>query len=358
MKKTKFVSVLTACAMLSGMAVMLPMMPDTAIVAGAYENETYGQLTYINAGDYIAITDCDEAATEVEIPAEIDGVKVTSIGNNAFKGCSNLTTITIPESVTRIGYSAFSGCSGLTSINIPDGVTRIDDFTFDGCSSLTSITIPDGVTSIGDFAFSGCDSLTTITVSENNASYTDIDGVLFTKDAATILVYPAGKAEDSYVIPDGVTNIGDDAFYRCSALTTITIPDGVTSIGDRAFSGCSGLTSITIPDGVGNIAYVAFSGCSSLTSITIPDSVRWIGYSAFKDCDSLTTITVSENNAIYTDIDGVLFSKDAATILAYPAGKTEDSYVIPDGVTNIGGDAFYRCSALTTITIPDGVTSI
>ena len=177
-----------------------------------------------------------------------------SISDNAFSGCSGLTSVTIPESVTSIGSAAFNGCSGLTSIAIPDGVTRISNYAFDGCSGLTSITIPNSVTSIGEWAFYKCSGLTSI------------------------------------IIPNNVTSIGDRAFRDCSGLTSITISNSVTSIGDEAFYKCSGLTSITIPNSATSIGESAFSGCSGLTSITIGNSVTSISDGAFHDCSGLTFI--------------------------------------------------------------------
>ena len=242
----------------------------------------YGYYLKSDGGKYVTAAPWgSKKLTQVVIS---DGV--TSIGEDAFYGCTGLTSITIPDSVTSIGNSAFSRCTGLTSITIPSGVTSIGDYAFFYCTGLTSITIPSGVTSIGDRAFFGCTGLTSIT------------------------------------IPDGVTSIGEDAFWGCSSLTSITIPDSVTSIGDSAFSGCTGLTRITIGSGVTSIGRFAFYNCRSLTSITIPDSVTSIGDSAFYGCRSLTSIT------------------------------------IPSGATSIGDFAFYGCSGLTSITIPNSVTSI
>ena len=183
----------------------------------------------------------------------------------AFRGCSSLTEVAIPESVTSIGGGAFNACSSLTEVAIPEGVTSIRDGTFFYCSRLTQITIPESVTFIGDYAFTFCSSLTQIT------------------------------------IPEGVTSIGDRAFNNCSSLTQIAIPEGVTSIGDHAFDFCFRLKEITIPEGVTSIGDYAFTYCSSLKEITIPESVTSIGDGAFYGCVNLTNVYVREGLSLGTD---------------------------------------------------------
>ena len=237
---------------------------------------------------------------EVVIPAKVyvgsTELTVTSIGAGAFSGCSNLTSVTIPEGVTSIGNYAFYGCSNLTSVTIPESVTNIGSWAFSYCSGLTSVTIPEGVISIGGGAFLGCSGLTSVT------------------------------------IPESVTNIGDWAFCGCSGLTSVTIPEGVTSIGDYAFRGCSGLTSISVESG--NPVYDSRNNCNALietatntliagcNNTIIPKGVTSIGNNAFLGCSGLTSVT------------------------------------IPEGVINIGAGAFAGCSNLTSVTIPEGVTSI
>ena len=259
--------------------------------AKAAEQKTYGIYTYEVSKYSTTITGCNRSAKgAITIPSKIDGKPVTSIGDWAFKDCTGLTSIMIPNSVTSIGNGTFNGCSSLTSITIPDSVTSIGYYAFWDCTGLTSITIPNSVTRIGYVAFSGCTGLTSINVASGNNYYSGNNGVLFNKKKTELIRYPAGKSQTSYTIPDSVTSIRGNAFAGCTGLTSIAIPNSVTSIGVWAFYGCTGLTSITIPNSVTSIGACAFCGCTGLTRITIPSTVTSIGSGAFAGCTGLKDI--------------------------------------------------------------------
>ena len=219
---------------------------------------------------------------DIIIPEKVKGnagveYVVTSLSASCFKGCSGLTSITIPSSVTSLGDHCFDGCRGLTSITIPSSVTSLDDYCFSGCSGLTSITIPSSVTLLGASCFEWCSGLTSITLPSSVTSL-----------GASCFYFCSGLT--SITIPSSVTSLGVYCFEGCSGLTSITIPSSVTSLVFYCFSGCSGLTSITIPSSVTSLVYGCFSGCSGLTSITIPSSVTLLGESCFSGCKNLETV--------------------------------------------------------------------
>ena len=399
---------------LLGLVAFAAMVVLCAVCAGA---ETYGDFEYSVLDDgTVKITDYNGSAEKVDIPKMIDGKSVTSIKYNAFRGCTSLKSITIPNSVMSIGSSAFRGCTSLTSITIPNSVTSIESDAFGGCTSLTSITIPNSVTSIESDAFGGCTSLTAINVATRNQNYVSVNGVLYDKNKTVIIRYPAGKKDKSYSILDGVMGICACAFETCVNLESITLPDSVTVMGlsvfngckslttinvaagnqnfvsvngvlydkdktaiiryparkkdknynilnsvrfvhNNAFEDCTNLTSITIPNSVKGIDSNAFSGCS-IKSIIIPNSVTSIYPSTFNGCTSLTAINVATGNRYYVSVNGVLYNKDKTTIIRYPEGKKDKSYSILDSVTCIDSHAFDSCTNLTSITIPNSVTSI
>ncbi|MSS18496.1 leucine-rich repeat protein [Sodaliphilus pleomorphus] len=264
---------------------------------------------------------------------------VTSIGGLTFAHCSSLQFVTIPDSVTSIGDGAFWGCRSLQSVTIPDSVTSIGDLTFADCSSLQSVTIPDSIINIKGNPFPAC----TARVINHSNHFTIYEGNLYTSDKRKLISY-LSKGEN-FIIPDSVTCIGDNAFYGCSSLQSVTILDSVTSIGYSAFSNCDSLQSVTIPDSVTSIGDSAFFGCSSLQSVTIPDSVTCIGGLTFAHCSSLQFVTIPDS---VTSIGDSAFS-DCDSL---------QSVIIPDSVTSIGGSTFLGCESLQSVTIPDSVTSI
>ena len=278
----------------------------------------------------VEITGYNGKAEKLTIPNMLNGKKVTSIDNRAFYLCNSLISIIIPDSVAKISVNPFAYCSTLKSIfvssehpyffaidgvlfrkadsclisypkgreyttyNIPQGITAIESSAFYDCKFLTRVTIPDSVTSIGDCAFSLCDSLTSITipdsveqigtnpftvcsalksisVSPEHPYFATIDGVLFRKADKALISYPAGISSSTYTIPQGITAIGDSAFYYCDSLTSVSIPNSVTSIGDYAFGDCSNLT-LTVPRNSYALEYAKTNNIP----YTYPDANDWL----------------------------------------------------------------------------------
>ena len=246
MKYKRLTAGLLACAMVLGMGGMFPKRADFSqaeLVASAANEKTYGDWRYVKYGKYVEITHYYGNAETIEIPAEIEGMPVTHIGDSAFGYNSKLTTVIMPECMTTIGGSAFY-C----------------------CYELTSIIFPNNMESIGSFAFANCFKLTSIE------------------------------------FPNSVTTIGQGAFRDCHELSSITIPNSVTEIGNWAFGGCSELTSVVIPDSVKSIEEGTFNSCTRLMSITIPKSVTKIGWFAFEECSSLEDVYYTGTEAQWTAI--------------------------------------------------------
>lgn len=272
-----------------------------------------------------AFSGCSELSS-INIPSSI-----TSIGGYAFSGCSSLGSISIPNSVISLGTYAFSGCSDLISASISNNVSEIKRGTFSGCKSLTSVTIPSSITNIGQEAFSHCSNLafitipTSVTIIGNNAFY--------------------GCGLKSISIPNSVTYIGESALANCKSLSNVEIPSSISVISKGTFQGCTSLSSIIIPNSVISIGETAFNGCNSLTSIIIPNQVVSIGGNAFSLCSNLSSVTISNN-----------VKSIGKAAFAWCENLT--SIEIPYGVTTIENGIFSKCSKLTSISLPNSVISI
>ncbi len=294
-----------------------------AVPVYADESELmYEDLNYEIADDgHVIITNCYQSAETCRIPEEIDGAPVTEIADSAFSECYFLTKLTLPESITKIGRQAFSACTALESIYLPAEIEYMGAGVFDGCTALKAVDIPAGLTELPEASFYECSALERVS------------------------------------LPEGIEVIEPESFYKCSSLSGITLPESVTSIGDYAFQ-----------------------GCSSIKSIALPAETVNLGKYIFQDCVSLSDIEADEQNEMFCDKDGVLFTKDGATLVRYPEAKEGTSYKVPDGCTSLangcfvdavslkeidmnqavmyGIDIFFRCTGIEEITVPEGAVDI
>ncbi len=389
----KLFSALTSCLMLGNLAVMMPVSAADPVEG------TYNGLTYENyENNHIVITDCDTTLTSVEVPAEIDGVEVTEIGGSAFAFCSDLTSVTLPETIIGIGDEAFEYCDSLITIQIPARTGVIADNAFDDCDALesitvaagstafksvdgvlmeydgttivrypagkadTSYTVPEGVVDFYSGAFDDCENLTEVTlpasfntydsylqycdslesiaVAESNPNFKSVDGVLYSKDGSVLYCYPADKEGDAFAIPAGTTKLAMSAFCGNMNILTVTAPDSLREIGDSAFYDCMNLLSVTLPDSMDSIGSDAFSFCYDLTDIKLPSDIGDFDSWMFCYCTSLTTIALPEN---ITEIGAGMFQGCS--------GLT--SIEIPTAVSQIGMYAFYDCTGLTDVYFAD-----
>ena len=280
---------------------------------------------------------------------------ITTIGASAFMYCDNLTEVVIPGTVTSIGSTAFLGCNSLTKFDIPEGVISVGGEAFGECNALERINIPSSLTSFGERMFmNGAGKLTEINVDSGNTVYSSKEGVLYSKDGSTLVCYPCGKEDSSYIVPEGVTAIGNSAFEDCN-VTQVQLPDTLTRICAHAFMNCPSLKTVNIPNGVSTIESGAFS--CGITSISIPASVTEME-SAFTESYALTEINVDSSNPNYMSKDGVLFNKDGKELICYPDQKTDIEYTVSDGVVAIKDGAFADTRNLKKVTIPGNVKTI
>lgn len=228
----------------------------------------------------VTITGGNIVTPKLEIPAELEGKKVSAIGMNAFTGNNVITDLVIPEGVTTLNWYSFNTCRNLETVTLPDSLEFIDSWAFERCSRLKTINVPANVTRINGGAFAQNSSMTSITCDPANKNYVSVNGVLFTKDMKELVAYPGG-IQGGYTVPATVNHIGDAAFYGALGLDSVTILGNLDFIGFEAFAECSKLTDVAIRDGVNYVGYWAFRGCDGIKTLTVPQSVTNIGNQAF-----------------------------------------------------------------------------
>ena len=246
---------------------------------------------------------------------------ISTIGNYAFAGLSEVTEITLPTTVYEIGDYAFKNCAGIKSIEIPDSLELgiISTGMFSGCTSLETIKLPDNIREIENYAFANCKSLR------------------------------------SFIVPKDVTQISEGTFLNCESLSNIILGDEITSIGNSAFIGCN-LTEIQLPSGIESIGEDAFAK-NKFTEFTIPSGVTELGAGVFAGCDQLQEISVEVGNANFSAAGGVLYDKAGTKLLLCPGGK-EGTFTLPRRTTEIAESAFKGCKKITELVLPSGLTTI
>ena len=338
---------------------------DGAFIEGSDYTVTsiYDGNSGAGGSDY-AFVNATSTLQSITIPSSIE-----KIGAYAFYGCGALTTVIFEENsrLTSIGESAFSGCSQLQAIEIPNSVTSMGNGAFSGCSQLQAIEIPNSVTSMGRSAFSSCSALTTV-IFEENGQLTSIEDTVF--NSCTQL--------QTLELPNSVTSIGLYAFQDCSQLQSIEIPSSVTNITEYAFDGCTSLTTVTFEENsqITNIDRYAFGQTNSTIQYNEYENGQYLGSQSnpylvligTTAAYNITQFTIHENCQLIAG--GVLSSRTSLQSIELPAGvkgisdsafyrcSQLQSIELPAGLISIGDSAFYTCSRLSSVTIPSSVTNI
>ena len=269
---------------------------------------------------------------KLEIPSELDGHTVTSIGYRAFYENKQLTEAVLPDTIKVLGVQAFAWCEKLQSVSLPEGLESIKTNVFYCCKKLVKVNIPASATEVMEGAFPGCISLKEITLAPDHPFLELADGILFNKETAALLWYPATRKGKEYTVPEGTKRIGIQAFYS------------------------SPLEKIILPDSIEELPGASFEECTKLKTVNIPPKVTSLD-GAFKYCDKLEAINVDEGNEVFESIDGVLFDKTARSLIKYPVAKKGKTYAVPEGTLAIMPNAF-EDTTLTGVTIPGSVRLI
>lgn len=371
-------------------------LPVTAIGANAFAhlqtvtNLTIpGSITNIGPG---AFYECF-LITNVSIGSGLLSLADSSLGNEGcFAFCTGLRRVMLPASVTNVGTYAFFECSGLTNlvfsgptirfgsfacagtslknVAMPSSVSNlvIDDEVFAGCTTLTNFLIGTGVSAldVGAGAFTNCPGLASITLDPANPFLAFSNGVLFDVNQ-TMLIWCSPSVSGSYVVPNTVARIQDNAFFSCTNLTGIDFPSGLTTIGHAAFRDCSRLSSVDVPAGVVNIETNTFASCLSLTNAILGDGVTNIGDLAFFECTNLLCLTLSRDLFVIGNyafeycyaLTNMVIPDSVYSIGTFAFDSCFNAnFVIGNGVRSIGDFAFNRCIKITNLTLPQGVVSI
>ncbi len=328
--KTKIISALLILTIMFSAITLFASATEVTVTSGEcgenlvwnFNAET-GTLSVVGNGDmydYASVRRPWESLTR-NIHSVVFSDGVTSIGSCAFISCSNLSNLIIGNNVKTIGDHAFAYNTSLTEITIPDSVTSIGTESFGYCELLKKITVGSGLECMNATMFTYCFELENITVSSQNAYLSsDKNGVLFNKDKTVLLVYPFGKADTNYAIPDGVTTINTGAFNFSENLISIKAPDSINFIGNNAFYSCVNLTEFSIPKNTVSIGNYAFAGCN-ITNITLPDSLTNLGYWAFYSCANVATVYIPCSLKI---VDTDTFANCTTLTDVYYGGSEED----------------------------------
>ena len=326
MRPKRLISLLVAVCM------MITMLPLSAVTA--FAEDTSAPTSTASYGDYeydYTINTKDGTATitkfrvlvdglyDITIPKEFGRFPVTAIGDDAFRGCSALKKVTIPQSVTSIGDSAFAGCHNLNSLTINDAATSIGNRAFTECPLTTTLSLGKKITTIDDRAFYYCHGLTSVTIPP---SVTSIGDYAF-GECIHLKTLSFGEKSFGENIETNIQTIGNYAFNHCNDLESVTIPQSVTSIGREAFRFCNNMKSLAINGAIESMGTGAFAGCISLEKISLGENIKTIGYSAFDSCTSINLTNVT----------------------------------IPENVTTIRPGTFRYCTHLEYIMLPAGLTS-